>query len=171
MFGRRWVWAAGLTALVVIAASPLAWHPSVGAGLPLPIAAFVNPLRAPSQFPLFPFAAFVLAGTVAGAQLGRQDPAVRRRRTLVWGGTLMAAGALLAWPLSGVVDFWGPSPAYVLLRLGGLLLLLRVVEQVTAFASRLVRPLALLGHETLLVYVLHLLLLFGCFIVAVTRDA
>ena len=161
VFGRRWVWAAGLTALVVIAASPLAWHPSVGAGLPLPIAAFVNPLRAPSQFPLFPFAAFVLAGTVAGAQLGRQDSAVRRRRTLVWGGTLMAAGALLAWPLSGVVDFWGPSPAYVLLRLGGLLLLLRVVEQVTAFASRLVRPLALLGHETLLVYVLHLLLLFG----------
>jgi fucose 4-O-acetylase-like acetyltransferase len=160
-FGRRWVWAAGLTALVVIAASPLAWHPSAGAGLPLPIAAFVNPLRAPSQFPLFPFAAFVLAGTVAGAQLGRQDPALRRRRTLVWGGTLMAAGALLAWPLSGVVDFWGPSPAYVLLRLGGLLLLLRVVEQATAFASRLVRPLALLGHETLLVYVLHLLLLFG----------
>ena len=47
------------------------------------------------------------------------------------------------------------------LRLGGLLLLLRVVEQVAEVAPRVVRPLALLGHETLLVYVLHLCLLFG----------
>jgi hypothetical protein len=73
----------------------------------------------------------------------------------------MAAGALLSWPLSTLVDFWGPSPAYVLLRLGGIVLLLRIVEQATVMAPRLVRPLALLGHETLLVYVLHLLLLFG----------
>jgi hypothetical protein len=49
----------------------------------------------------------------------------------------------------------------VLLRLGGLLLLLRLVERATQLAPRLVRPVALLGHETLLVYVLHLLLLFG----------
>jgi fucose 4-O-acetylase-like acetyltransferase len=121
----------------------------------------VSPLRAPSQFPLFPYAAFVLAGTVAGAQLGRQEMSVRRQRTLAWGAGLMAAGALIAWPLRSHVDFWGPSPAYVLLRLGGLLLLLRMVERATAMGPRLVRPLALLGHETLLVYVLHLLLLFG----------
>jgi uncharacterized membrane protein len=161
VFGRHWVWAAGIAAAVVIAASPLAWRPGATSELPLPLAAYVSPLRAPSQFPLFPFAAFVLAGTLAGAQLGRQDAEVRRRRTLAWGGALAALGLALALPLAGVVDFWGPSPAYVLLRLGGLLLLLRVVEQATARASRLVRPLALLGHETLLVYVLHLLLLFG----------
>jgi hypothetical protein len=59
------------------------------------------------------------------------------------------------------VDFWGPSPAYVVVRLGGLLLLLRLVE--AAAHARVVgtRALALLGHETLLVYVLHLYLLFG----------
>ena len=60
------------------------------------------------------------------------------------------------------MDFWGASPAYVLLRLGGLLLLLRVVEawrprRLPGHAARS----ALLGHETLLVYVLHLTLLFG----------
>lgn len=161
VFGRRWVWAAGAAALVVVAVSPLAWRPEVAAALPLPWAAYVSPLRAPSQFPLFPYAAFVLSGTVAGAALGRQDAAVRRWRALRWGGGLVAAGALLSWPLRNVVDFWGPSPAYVLLRLGGLLLLLRIVEQLTLMAPRLVRPLALLGHETLLVYVLHLCLLFG----------
>ena len=161
LFGRRWVWAAGATALLVTAVSPWAWRPELASALPLPLAAYVSPLRAPSQFPLFPYAAFVLAGTVAGAALGRQDDLVRHRRALRWGGGLMAAGALLSWPLRNLVDFWGPSPAYVLLRLGGLLLVLRAVEGLTALAPRLVRPLALLGHETLLVYVLHLLLLYG----------
>ncbi len=161
LFGRAWVWAAGLSALLVIAASPWAWTPSVAAGLPLPWAAYVNPLRAPSQFPLFPYAAFVLAGTLAGAELGRQEASVRRRRALFWGVALMTLGAALSWPLQGHVDFWGPSPAYVLLRQGGLLLLLLLVEHVTGWAQRLARPLALLGHETLLVYVLHLCLLFG----------
>jgi hypothetical protein len=47
------------------------------------------------------------------------------------------------------------------MRLGALLVLLRVVEEVCVHAPRLVRPLSLLGHETLLVYVLHLYLLFG----------
>jgi uncharacterized membrane protein len=105
LFDRRWVWAAGAVAIVVIVVSPFFWRPAAAAALSLPLAAYVSPLRAPSQFPLFPFAAFVLAGTVAGAQLGRQDAEVRHRRALAWGGALAALGLLLAWPLAGVVDF------------------------------------------------------------------
>lgn len=159
--GARWILGAGAAAVAVVVASPFAWQEAVAAALPLPVAAYMSPLRAPSQFPLFPYAAFVLAGTVAGATLGRRDPATRRRRAIVWGGGLLALGALLTWPLYGRVDFWGPSPAYALMRLGGLLVLLRGVEEVCTHAPRLVRPLALFGHETLLVYVLHLYLLFG----------
>jgi len=59
------------------------------------------------------------------------------------------------------VDFWGASPAYALVRLGGLLLLLRLVEVAARAGLPGTRALALLGHETLLVYVLHLYLLFG----------
>jgi hypothetical protein len=73
----------------------------------------------------------------------------------------MAVGAVLALALRGVVPFWGPSPGYALLRLGGLLLLLRGVLEVAQRGLPGVRTLALLGHETLLVYVLHLYLLFG----------
>ena len=78
---------------------------------PLPLGAYLDMSVAPSQFPIFPFASFVLAGTVAGAALGRQDPETRRRRGLVWGFGLMAVGVLLSIPLRGVVDFWGVSPA------------------------------------------------------------
>jgi hypothetical protein len=47
------------------------------------------------------------------------------------------------------------------MRLGGLLLLLRLVEGAADAGWPGIRGLALLGHETLLVYVLHLYLLFG----------
>ena len=110
---------------------------------------------------MFPFAAFVLCGTVAGSALGRVDYAKRKRRSISRGLGLLAGGFLLALALSGRVDFWGPSPAYALLRLGGLLLLLRLVESGTSRELPGTRALALLGHETLLVYVLHLVLLFG----------
>jgi hypothetical protein len=47
------------------------------------------------------------------------------------------------------------------MRLGGLLLLLFGMERLAWHGGRLVSGLALMGHETLLVYVLHLQLLYG----------
>ena len=86
---------------------------------------------------------------------------MRQRREVASGVLLLGAAALLALVLHGRVDFWGASPAYVLVRLGGLLLLLRLVEAAAATGHWVMRELGLLGHETLLVYVLHLTLLFG----------
>jgi hypothetical protein len=103
----------------------------------------------------------VLAGTLAGAVLGHAPPRRRHALEVLVGGGLVVAGVSLAALYGGRVDFWGPSPAYVLLRMGALLLLLRLVERVAARGVRGVRALALVGRETLLVYVLHLTLLFG----------
>jgi hypothetical protein len=103
----------------------------------------------------------VLAGTLAGATLGRAEPGRRHRREVAWGLGLVALGAVLGRVLEGRVDYWGASPAYAFVRLGGLLLLLRLVEAATSARVPGTRALALLGHETLLVYVLHLTLLFG----------
>jgi hypothetical protein len=158
--GRRWPWVAAALALAVVVATPWVWSSGLGARLPEWLAPYLD-ARSGSRFPVFPFSAFVLAGTLAGASLGHAEPAVRHARATAYGLALIATGALLSWPLAGKVDFWGPSPAYALMRLGGLLLLLRAVE--VAASARLpgVAALALLGHETLLVYVLHLYLLFG----------
>jgi hypothetical protein len=158
--GRRWVPVAATLAAAVLVAGPGVWASGVASRLPVPVGAYLDMSVAPSQFPIFPFASFVLAGTVAGAALGRQEPATRRRRGLAGGFTLIAAGVLLVAPLRGVVDFWGVSPAYALIRIGALLLILLAVEAVSR-RTEAVRPLALLGHETLLVYVLHLLMLYG----------
>jgi uncharacterized membrane protein len=159
--GRRWIAAAAVAAMLVLAAGPFAWDSGLSARLPLFVGAYLDQQVAPSQFPVFPYSAFVLAGTVAGAALGRQYPERRHRRALGAGLGLIALGVLLGLALNGVVGFWGVSPGYALIRLGGLLLLLRVVEELALREPPGTRALALIGHETLLVYVLHLFLLFG----------
>jgi hypothetical protein len=158
--GRHWILAAGVAGLAVLAAGPFVWASGLSARVEPALAACLDVMRG-SHFPVFPFSAFVLAGAVAGAAIGRQDPPVRRRRAARWGVLLVAAGLALALPLAGRVAFWGVSPAYALVRMGGLLLLLRLVESWARRDLPGTRPLALLGHETLLVYVLHLLLLYG----------
>jgi fucose 4-O-acetylase-like acetyltransferase len=159
--GRHWTRVAAALAVVVIVLSPLVWSAGTGTSLPEALRPFFDD-RTGSRFPIFPFSAFVLAGTLAGATLGRAEPAVRHRRAVFAGGGLLVLGGLVGWALRSRFDYWwGASPAYALVRLGGLLLLMRLVE-IAANAGRVgTRVLALLGHETLLVYVLHLYLLFG----------
>jgi acyltransferase-like protein len=158
--GRHWPPVAASLAAIVLVAGPGVWASGVASRLPWPLGAYLDMSVAPSQFPIFPFASFVLAGTVAGAALGRQDAATRRRRGMIGGFGLIATGVVLSFPLRAVVGFWGVSPAYALIRIGALLLILLGVEALSR-RTQAVRPLALLGHETLLVYVLHLLMLYG----------
>jgi uncharacterized membrane protein len=169
--GTRWIAVAGVLALMIIAATPGVWAAGLSAELPPALGAYVDRSLG-SSFPFFPFAAFVLSGAVTGAAIGRQEPARRHRRAITWGLGLLALGVCLAWLLEGWVDFWrGGSPAYVLLRLGGLLLLLRGIEWLAERQLRGVPTLALLGHETLQVYVFHLYLLHGGIISAAPLGA
>jgi hypothetical protein len=160
LVGPSWTRWAGALALAIVAATPFVWASGVSADLPQAIAPWLDEATG-SRFPVFPFSAFVLAGTLAGSVLGHAPPARRHRLEVQAGTAFLLAGAGLAVLLRGRVDFWGPSPAYVFVRLGALLLLLRVVEAAAARPLPGVRALALVGHETLLVYVLHLTLLFG----------
>jgi len=158
--GTRWIAAAAVLTLAILAAGPGVWAGGVSSRLMPALGAYLSP-DSGSTFPVFPFSAFVLGGTVAGAAIGRQDPGRRHGRALWWGIGLLAAGGVLAVLLRGFVDFWGASPAYVLVRLGGLLLMLRLVETLADRQAPGITTLALLGHETLLVYVLHLYFLYG----------
>ncbi|HET6899232.1 MAG TPA: heparan-alpha-glucosaminide N-acetyltransferase domain-containing protein [Vicinamibacteria bacterium] len=159
--GRRWVVVAAAAAVGILAGAPFVWSAALSTRVPLWLGGYLDPAAAPSQFPVFPFASFVLAGTVAGAWLGRTDRATRHRRSVRAALVLVAAGVLVSILLSGHVDFWSVSPGYALLRMGGLVLVLAAVEWAAAHHLPGIRPLGLIGHETLVVYFLHLVLLFG----------
>jgi fucose 4-O-acetylase-like acetyltransferase len=158
--GRRWTQVTGALAIVILAAGPFVWAGRVAERWPPALGAYLD-VTTGSHFPLFPFAVFVLAGTVAGAVIGRQEPGRRHRRAVFGGLALIGVGLVLAYLLAGRVDFWGVSPAYTLIRIGGLLMLLFAVEAWTARERPGSRAIALLGRETLLVFVLHLQLLYG----------
>jgi hypothetical protein len=158
--GRKWPAVTLGLILVVLAVGPTIWGSQLALRLPPVLGVYLDSSLG-SPFPLFPFSAFVLSGTLAGLLLGKQERHVREKRTLLGGLSLLVLGGTLGVALEGRVDFWGVSPAYVLVRLGGLLLLLRLVEEAAEGHWLGVRALALLGHETLLIYVIHLYGLYG----------
>jgi len=160
IFGRRWQIVAGGIGLAVIGLAPWVWSSGLASSLHPALGSYFD-AKGGSHFPLLPYSAFVLAGTVAGGTIGRQEPGRRHFREIVWGSGLLAAGTLLAVPLAGRVAFWGPSPAYTLMRIGGLLLLMRLTEVAADHRWPGTTAIALLGHETLQVYVLHLQIVYG----------
>ncbi len=160
LFGQRWQLAAGALTIVILTAGPFVFASGLSAHVHQGLGAYLDDATG-SHFPLFPYAAFVLAGTMAGAALGRQEARTRRRRGLSWAAGLLLIGVLLSLLLSGRVDFWRISPGYALLRLGGLILVLLGIELLADLGLPGIPALALLGHETLLVFCLHLYLLFG----------
>jgi Heparan-alpha-glucosaminide N-acetyltransferase, catalytic len=160
LFGLRWQSAGGVLTAIVLVAGPFVAASGLSDSVHPALGAYLDDSHG-SHFPVFPFSAFVLAGTLAGAVLGRQERATRLRRGLGWGAGLLLAGLVVSLVLAGRMDFWRVSPGYVLLRLGGLVLLLLLVERLARAGGRGSMALALFGHETLLVFCLHLYFLFG----------
>lgn len=160
----------------VVLGTPLIWGIDFWAVLPIPLAAYLNGTH-DSLFPLFPWSAFLFAGAITGHYYNRAKESAdggsaatvdRMMKTLA--GASLAAVALsfvldpLAASLYPVYDYWKTSPSFYLLRLGlvGLvcsgLFLYERREGVSP--SSLV---TLIGRESLLVYTVHLLLVYGNF--------
>jgi uncharacterized membrane protein len=126
-------------------------------------------LQFKSQFPIFPWSAFLLAGVLAGTAFVRAR-AAGRERTLVnrFGAAALLAvvGSLLVelvpWELYPGLSFWNASPQFFFLRLGLVMLacvaLWWYCERKPAEGASL---LTLFGQESLLVYATHLVVVYG----------
>ncbi|MBI3365411.1 MAG: DUF1624 domain-containing protein [Ignavibacteriae bacterium] len=122
-----------------------------------------------SQFPLFPWAAFLASGTIIGYLFLKAKAAKGEIRFI----RQLGYGALLGIILSLVVeyqpmtfypnhDFWRASPEFFFVRLGIVCLIavgLWQYEQRRGASTRSV--LGVFGQESLLVYVVHLLVVYG----------
>lgn len=166
--------AAAVIAGVAILAAPWVWGFDYLGVVPAAAGAYLNGLHA-SLFPLFPWSGFLLAGVVTGHRFSRlrdgggDDVRVRQDRFMRSAATAGLAALAAAWPLTLLGDvvypehpYWRAGPGFVVLRLG--LVTLLMAGMYLYERRRSVRAgsiVTLLGRESLLVYTLHLLLIYG----------
>jgi len=164
---ERFALGAGLLTAAVMLATPWVWARDVAGRIPVALALWVSP-HGVSYFPLFPWFSFVAAGA-AGAHLFRR--AVQERRELdvvrraAWLGAAMVVvgllGRVVPVSLPGYRSFYTTSPLYVLIRLGCVLLIVVVLYLLERFAHFAPPRVRAAGQESLLVYGLHLWLIFA----------
>ena len=147
--------------------TPLVWDIDFLRFLPAPLAQLLNSSHG-SAFPLFPYAGFLFAGVIVSRMflVAAEQQRTRKfvRRLLILGVSCIVGGLLFdAIPaqIYPTYNFWYTSPNYFLTRLGFLML---AMGGFWILASRLSSPkkiFTILGRESLFVYVLHLLVIYG----------
>ena len=163
------------TALLISLLTPLLWTTWRPRWLPWPLESYINGvhnLGIPQAwlFPIFPWTAFAFAGLAAGFVL--QSDWARRREALTFilvgvaGLVLIETSRWLdAQPhqLYAVYDYWHTSPAFWLIRLGMLLLILTASYAWCRWGAGQwgFSPLIQLGQASLLVYWVHIEFVYG----------
>jgi len=165
----------GLAAAIALL-TPLAWDTGWWKGWPAPIAGYFTGRVHDALFPLFPWAAFTAFGATSGLLLSRDHARGREGLTIAALAAIGAAAIPAAlWmdvhvpPVYPVYDFWHTSPSYVVVK-GGVLL---VLFALAFLLDRLPGPSALrqLGQTSLLVYWVHLEIIYGRWIAPGLRGS
>ncbi len=121
-----------------------------------------------SNFPLFPWAGFLLFGAVLGSYLAKNPNAFRSGKFSLYlgiAGILIFAGAFLGDRIETAVYgqsyLWTTSIFLSFLRLGIVLILNAIVSYISLKIEVIPRILILVGRNTLLIYIVHLMILYG----------
>ena len=157
---------AGFVASIVLSA-PLIWR--------IDFAPIVTPFFSPyfnqtqlSIFPMFPFAAFLFTGVVAGhfyleaKHKGSEDAFVKT--FLVLALVVVALGIdfdLVPFNLYPEYDYWKTSPNWFLVRVGIVAFICSAFYYVRRLPSVVEKNLIVLGQASLLIYPIHLLIVYG----------
>jgi len=164
-------------ALAISLLSPLIWTRWRPAWLPWPIQSYfdgAHNLGEPQAwlFPIFPWSAFAFAGLAVGCLMQSDWAGQHEKRAFVFTGLagialIEVARWLEAQPrrLYSTYDFWHTSPNFFLIRVGLLLILLFASYAWCrwGWAQAGFSPLIQLGQTSLLVYWVHIELVYGRF--------
>ncbi|NWF51145.1 MAG: DUF1624 domain-containing protein [Ignavibacteriaceae bacterium] len=121
-----------------------------------------------SLFPIFPWAGFVILGAVLGSYLAKNPLAFRSAKfsqmLLIFGlGFLVIALLVFLYQtFIGVNDlFYTETVSVILLRLGFVLCLNALVSYISLNVETIPKLFILVGRNTLLIYIVHLVIIFG----------
>ncbi len=165
---KSWfAWGAGIVASLAALMTPMMWAADFRGRMPLSIALFLNP-HGVSLFPLFPWISFLLAGCCTcylflRASEGKLDRGFMRNLTIA-GIVMILAGLILRHSpltLPGRVNFYTTSPLYVIIRVGCVFLICSLLYWLEKSLNWVPKPVRLAGQESLLVYGVHLWVIFA----------
>lgn len=163
---------AGALGAVIVAAAPLVWSADMSGSLPVFLTPYLNAYQ-PTVFPIVPYAAYMLAGVVAGRlYLGARervtpgrgsDAQVVGRMLAICGvaAALGILGSLLPGQVYPAHDWWKVNPGIVLVRLFVVLALVGVFLRAASIPAAVSRPLGVLGRASFMVYTTHIVLVYG----------
>lgn len=163
---RMFTAAAFALAAVVIAAAPAVWRADWSGTMPLAVASYLSSSTG-SQFPLFPWAAFVFIGAGIGQIFARWGAVDLRTFAnvgmLLPGGVLVAIAANMSVGPTATagVEQWNWLPGQLLLRTGVCLIILGVVAHVSYRVGQLPHVFGAVAQESLVVYFVHLCIVYG----------
>jgi uncharacterized membrane protein len=152
--------------VAVVAATVFMWNSAFASHLPLVFASYVNG-HTGSLFPLFPWSAYVLMGAGLGAlYVSSKETSPRPfAHALAVAGFLLAVIGFRLQPLVmklySRLDFWHTSPSLFMIRAGIVLLAIGIALHLTHLPARFAEIVLALAPESLLVYFVHVCILYG----------
>jgi uncharacterized membrane protein len=156
---RVFMGAALALAVLVIAVTPALWSIDWSTAAPPAAAAYFSQATG-SQFPLFPWSAFVLIGAGAGQIYARWGAG----HLSVFASGFIAAGVVVAL-LSAAPIFGNGSlnwvPELIVLRTGICFVILGLIAHASRVITRLPHVFASVAQESLLIYFVHLCIVYG----------
>lgn len=169
-----------IATIVVTMSTPLVREAGLLAALPDPIEAYIRPLPGRTNFALFPWAGFLLAGAIGGEliQWARSRAMEARLQTGLLAAGLAGIGlgyaASFQPSIYPVANFWTSSPTFFFIRLGICATLLPIARGIDLFhvfmRTRFPkifsmdtpgRVTATLGRSSLFVYWIHVEMVYG----------
>lgn len=172
---------AGIIALLIIFSSPIIRELDYS-NSPMWIRPYLT-MNVKSQFPLFPWSAFLMSGTIIGAMFmnakenNREQQFIKNISLLAVSGIILSLLIeMLPFDIYPNHNFWKASPEFFFMRLGFVVLFFCgwwMYEQKIESAlqshiivirknfSSIVSAMKIFGQESLLVYVVHLWVVYG----------
>ena len=172
---RKYLVVTSILVVVVILLAPLVWdiqrvnwlHP-----------AFVSYLNGDygSFFPLFPWFGFIGAGSAVGQLFLLSTKAKQPERfvllMMIIGAGMVLAGLIVTkfdYSMYPIHDWYRTDPVYSFIRLGIIMLFCGILwygehhsrKHLHETVKKGIRPLQMLGRESLMIYVVHLIILYG----------
>jgi uncharacterized membrane protein len=121
-----------------------------------------------SLFPFFPWAGYVIAGGVLGAFLAKHPLAFKSAKFCLWLSVTGSLFIIISFVLNYISGSIGEetvvnsaTTSVIIFRIGFVLVLNAIVSYISLKVNSIPKIIMLIGRNTLIIYVVHLLILYG----------